>query len=97
MTRNSLPNYERKANHLMYFWFSEKQCQVAGTIFYRNLEGQEVEVTAVSEDEEHGLFYDDVMFVGRGCYKDFIRMGRQVKDHEPILFHYRETPRLEGK
>ena len=53
-------------------WYSDKQLKWTGKLFiYKDLKGNQVELTMVSNTLEHGCKYDDITYVGK--VKDFVR------------------------
>lgn len=50
---------------VMYFgWYSQKMAKSFGSVYYYTPYGGRVEVTAVTESEDHGMQWTDVMCVG---------------------------------
>jgi hypothetical protein len=47
----------------LYGWFSATQAKLGGTKIYRTLTGHTVILTTVSETEDHGCKWPDVIFV----------------------------------
>lgn len=52
-------------NNLEYGWYSEKQLKRTGRLFYyKDIYGNVVKVTMVSNKKDHGCFDDDITYVG---------------------------------
>lgn len=59
-------------NKVKHGWYSDKQLKCTGKLFiYKDLKGNQVKLTMVSNTLEHGCKYDDITYVGE--VKDFVR------------------------
>ena len=56
----------------LFGWFSATQMRLCGTKTYRTPDGRSVEVTCVSDTEDHGCRWDDVVFVGKVLAHGFV-------------------------
>ena len=64
----------------MYGWYSRKQAKLAGTVIYLDEEGNEVELSSVSEGEDGRPEFDDVRLVTMVRADGFVR---RVSDGSP--------------
>ena len=67
---------------LRWAWFSEKQRIISGTVFYRGLDGREIEATMVSGSINHGTNWSDIRCLGQ--VQGYLRRG-QAGDVEELL------------
>lgn len=59
----------------IYGFFSATQARLTGTKRYRTVDGRTVELTLVSETEDHGCMWDDVIFVGEVAEDGFVEQA----------------------
>lgn len=59
---------------MQHAWYSAKMAERTGTVFYRRENGEEVEVTSVSDDAACPLMWDDAEY--RGVVVAWVRKGR---------------------
>lgn len=57
-----------------YAWWSQKQFETGGSVVYRRADGQDVEVTQVTQGEEHGTAWDDIVYLG--VVEDFVSSNK---------------------
>jgi hypothetical protein len=61
---------------IYHAWYSAKQAKVAGTIFYRKLDGSgEVEVSMVGRHENEPPKWPDAVYLGLVC--GFVKAGQR--------------------
>lgn len=62
---------------VLHAWYSEKQAGTGGTIFYRSVDGREIEATYVTSSKENYMCnHEDLKYLGE--VTEYIRQGEEA-------------------
>jgi hypothetical protein len=72
---------------IRHAWYSVRQAALCGTVFYRTLDGKEVECSMVSDTEDHRSGWEDIAYIGQ--VRECIRRGAEGDMPDPD-FDYKD-------